>query len=196
MKPILLGTQSSYKKSVFAKLGLAFDIASPPFEEIITPGVPPQEVAAELARGKANSLRENWSEHVIIGADQVLACEGEIFSKPGSVDAAVAQLLKLSGKTHELHTAFCVLDAETGETQEDIETARISFWPDLNADYLRNLVERDQTTDCVGAYKFESGGILLMERVEMEDPNAIIGLPLMRLARALSHWGYLADRFY
>lgn len=195
MKPLLLATQSRYKIALFEKLGLPFHSASPPFEENLTSPLAPDALALELARGKAQSLSTSYADHVIIGADQVLALGDQILGKPGTVAAAISQLQMLSGKTHQLHTAIAVLDAAQGIWREAVETATISFWPDLDPEFLRSLVERDQTTDCVGAYKFEEGGVLLMESVHVEDPNSIVGLPLMRLARVLSSMGYLAERF-
>ncbi len=194
MRPILLATQSRYKIALFEKLGLAFETAAPPFDEVLDQALLPDVLAQTLARGKAESLRAAYPEHVIVGADQVLALGDEVMGKPGTVEAAVAQLQRLSGQSHALHTAVSVLDPESG-LLEAVETATIRFWPNLSRDFLRELVERDQTTDCAGAYKFECGGILLMESVQVEDPNAIVGLPLMRLARLLDHLGYLRARF-
>lgn len=195
MRPLLLATQSRYKIALFEKLGLAFETAAPPFEEVLDGRLAPDDLAQALARGKAESLRATYPEHVIIGADQVLALGDEVMGKPGTVEAAVAQLLRLSGRSHALHTAVSVWDPASGQAYEAIETATIRFWPNLSRDFLRDLVVRDQTIDCAGAYKFECGGILLMESVQVEDPNAIVGLPLMRLARLLDRLGYLRGRF-
>lgn len=195
MKPLLLATQSRYKIALFEKLGLPYQAVTPPFDEHLTNALAPAELAQTLARGKAQALTATYPDHVIIGADQVLALGDEVMGKPGSVEAAVEQLMRLTGQTHRLHTAVSVLDAATGQCLEAVETATIRFWPNLNRDFLRTLVERDQTTDCAGAYKFESGGILLMESVQVEDPNAIVGLPLMQLARLLGQLGYLRERF-
>jgi len=195
VKPILLGTTSTYKIGVFEKLGIPFETAAPPFEEHVDEALHPRQLAQTLARGKALSLVNAWPDHLIIGADQVLALDDEVLTKPGSVDAAVAQLQRLSGRTHALHTAFAVLDAATGDAVEDVVTAEISFHANLDPAFLRRMVIADGTTDCVGAYKFERMGILLMERFETPDPNAIVGLPLIALVDALGRWGWLTDRF-
>ncbi len=195
MKPLLLGSQSRYKIALFEKLGLPFETASPPFEETELPDELPEEMARRLSLGKAESLVATHPDHVIIGAGQVLALGCKVFHKPGSVEKAVAQLMELSGKIHQLHTAYTILHGTTKRQLTRVVTSQVSILPDLNPDFLRDYVKRDETTDCVGAYKLESGGVLLMDRLETPDPNAIVGLPLMRLAMDLSDFGYLGERF-
>ncbi|MDJ0836448.1 MAG: nucleoside triphosphate pyrophosphatase [Acidobacteriota bacterium] len=195
MKPILLATQSKYKIALFETLGLPFETAAPPFEEFIDPTLHPEQLALTLARGKAESLAEDWPHHLIIGADQVLALGDEVLTKPGTVDKTVAQLKRLSGKTHRLHTAFAIIEPDTGRAVEDAVHASISFHGNLSEDYLRKMVEADKSWDCVGGYKFESRGVMLMSRVETQDTNAIVGLPLIALIEALSIWGFFEERF-
>lgn len=195
VKPLVLASQSKYKIALFKKLAIPFETVAPDYVEDSSLAMPPADLAQTLATGKAHSLRTLFKQHVIIGADQVLALGKEVFCKPGTVDKAVAQLLKLSGQTHELHTAFTLLDSETGGQRSEVVTSQIRFHANLDPLFLRALVERDQTTDCVGAYKIESSGLMLMDSIKMEDPTAIEGLPLMRLASALSQWGYLLNRF-
>jgi len=195
VKPLLLASTSRYKQALFAKLGVPFETAAPPFEERLVAGVAPPEQALRLAEGKARSLADQWPDHLIIGADQILAVGDRILTKPGSVAAAVDQLVGLSGRTHALHTAFAILEASSGKVFGDVVTANITFFDNLDRAFLRTLVTRDETTDCVGGYKFEEGGILLMERVETPDPNAIVGLPLIALIAGLRRWGWFDERF-
>jgi septum formation protein len=194
MKPLLLASTSKYKKQVFERLALPFDTAAPPYEEVKPPGVAPRDVALHLSEGKAQSLVSAYPERVIVAGDQVLELEGELLSKPGNLDAAVAQVMRMSGKTHRLLTAYCVLDAATGEKRQGCDEARITFHGNLNLDFVRKLVEMDRSWDCVGAYKFEAHGPLLMESVSLGDPNAIVGLPLFELIAVLTDMGYYADR--
>jgi len=195
VKPIVLATQSRYKIAQFKRLGLPFTPMAPPFEERVEPGLAPGVLAERMALGKAQSLAGECPRSVIIGADQVLALGDRIFVKPGTVDKAVEQLLALAGKTHELHTAFALLDAESGDSRTGVVVARIAFHDNLSPEYLRRMATRERSWDCVGGYKYESQGPLLMERVETEDADSIVGLPLLALAAALDRWGYLRERF-
>lgn len=194
MRPLLLASTSKYKRQVFERLGLPFAVAAPPYAEIKPRGMAPQQVALHLAEGKARSLRADYPEHVIVAGDQVLECEGELLSKPGTIERAVAQILALQGKTHRLLTAYCILDPSDDSVRKGVDQALIRFHAGLHPEFVRRLVEADQSQDCVGAYKFESRGPLLMESVQMKDPNAIIGLPLFELIAQLADIGFYPDR--
>ena len=193
---IVLATGSSYKIALFERLGLPFTSCSPDYEEIVPPGRAPEHVARELAEGKARSLVEVFPDHLIIGADQVLALGSEIFQKPQTTERAVAQLMRLRGKTHFLHTAVYLLNTRAGENDRArhlLVSSAITFYDDLDEGRLHRLVEADASQDCVGGYKFESRGVQLMKRVETSDTNAIVGLPLLELVGELRDLGYFDE---
>lgn len=185
MKPIVLATTSRYKQALFKRLDVPFILAAPDYQEVLSADEKPVNQALRLARGKAQSLVKAFSNHLIVGADQVLALGNELFTKPMNTEAAVDQVLKLSGRTHFLHTAYCILDSSTGSFKEKVVTARLRMRGDLTREEVRGLVARDGSHDCVGGYKFESLGIQLFSAVRTPDPNAIVGLPLMALAADL-----------
>ncbi len=195
MKPIVLATTSKYKIELFGRLGLPFRTASPKFEEILNPRRPPKNQAVALATGKAQSLGKSFPGSLIIGTDQVLALGKQVFTKPGTTDRAVTQLLELSGKTHSLHSAFALWNPSTEELVTRVVTARLTFHSDFTPEYLREMVEADGSQDCVGGYKYESMGIFLMEHIRTSDTNTIVGLPLIALIRELQEMGYFPDRF-
>ena len=195
MRPIVLATASKYKLGLFQKLGLPFQNAAPRFRENIRQGVVPETLAAELAEGKAFSLSEDYPNSLIIGTDQVLALGKEIFTKPMTTARAVAQLLTLCGKTHDLHSAFTLWQPATNQKVTRVVTARLTFRDHLGPAFLRRLVEEDRSQDCVGGYKYESKGIFLMKKIETSDTNAIVGLPLIALIQELQKLGYFSDRF-
>jgi len=193
--PILLATTSKYKKALFNILNLPYDCAAPPYEEIIQEGADPIAAACELAAGKAQSLGELYPHHLIIGTDQVLALGSKIFTKPNTTEKAVKQLLELSGKTHCLHSAFHLYQPQSGIATTQCVTASLTFHAHLSPQYLKEMVEADQSQDCVGGYKYESRGIFLMEKIETPDTNAIVGLPLIALIEELQKLGYFPNRF-
>lgn len=195
MKPLILGTTSPYKISLFERLDLPFETAAPDFDEVVDPDHTPPLSAAALSAGKAQAIAKRYAEHVIVAGDQILALGNQILHKPGSVDAAVRQIQQLAGRVHALHTAFTLLDSATGRTRTQVVTSYLSVHANLNADFLRDMVEKDQSMDCVGGYKIESRGHLIMRKVESDDNTAIVGLPLISLSEALHAWGYLQHRF-
>ena len=192
MKPIVLASQSRYKTALFERLGLPFSTAAPAFEEYIVPDLAPSDLAEFLAVEKARSLASAHSHDLIIGADQVLCLGDEIFTKPETTENAVAQLRRLVGKTHCLHTAYAILEMPQGDLVSRVVTSKLRFYADLSPGFLRQLVIQDRTQDCVGAYKFEKHGILLVESVETSDPNAITGLPLISLIADLRQRNYFS----
>lgn len=191
MKPILFASQSRYKIALFERLGIPFEIAAPPFEEVHDPSVPAAELAQRLARGKAESLGQAYPDYLIIGSDQVLALGHMVLTKPMTTEKAVAQLLSLCGRAHALHSAFTIYDPERDVHTERIVSAHLTFRSGLSPEFLRRIVEADGSHDCVGGYKVESLGILLIEKMETSDPNAITGLPLIAMVDEMMALGYL-----
>jgi septum formation protein len=140
---------------------------------------------------KAEVVSAGLPDALVIGADQVLACGAEMFNKPASVAEAREQLVRLRGKTHELHTAVA-LAAGGKAVWARLETATLAMRPFSDAflaDYLARLGERVRRT--VGAYEIEGPGIQLMDRIE-GDMFTVIGLPLLALLFELRARGAIA----
>lgn len=181
MKPIVLATTSPYKIALFERLGFPFETAAPGIDEVILSGVPPQDQALRLAQEKAEALRETYPDHIIIGADQILALGKRILTKPGSSERAVEQVLSLAGRTHCLHTAYALINPARNLVRARVVTSRMRVRSKLDRDQVRDMVLADQTTDCVGGYKWECSGVQLFSAIRTPDPNAIVGLPLVAL---------------
>lgn len=141
-----------------------------------------------LAREKAKSVFDKNPEGLIIGGDQVSLFQNEILGKPGTIEKAVEQLLKLQGSSHELVTSTCLIskDRETLWTEITKLTMRA-----LTEEECLSYVKKDNPLNCAGSYKIESLGISLFERIEGDDQTAIVGLPLIRLTTELRKAGFL-----
>jgi septum formation protein len=172
--------------------GLEFTVVRPTVDEDVVREtmmannefIDPADVAEVLARAKAEDVSGLYPDAIVIGADQVLACQGQIFTKPDSVDAARETLMALRGRTHQLHTAVTI--AEGGEARwAFVDTANLTmrdFSLAFLGLYLATAGER--VTDSVGAYQLEGLGIQLFERIE-GDYFTILGLPLLPLLEEL-----------
>ena len=188
MKSIILASTSPYRRKLMEKLGLDFQAVAPSMDEALEKtrlrgqNASPRELAVGLAYAKAQSIQNLYPQSVVIGSDQLLTMNGEVFDKPGTVERAKEQLRQFSGKTHELITAVCVLSP--GRKQEDVTTAKIRFHT-LSEDEIANYVTRDNPLDCAGSYKIEKTGLTLMESVDCPDWTAIEGLPLLTLQKLL-----------
>jgi septum formation protein len=183
---LVLASGSSSRRSLLANAGIAFEAVPAEIDEraaeqpLIDAGASPDDVSLALAMAKALAVSERRPEALVIGADQVLALDGERFVKPADMGAARRQLLRLSGKTHALHTA--VAGARSGEVLwQHSETAHLTMRqlsPQLIGHYLAEA--GPQALASVGAYQIEGRGIRLFERIE-GDYFAILGLPLLPL---------------
>jgi septum formation protein len=193
--PLLLASTSPYRRELLGKLGLAFEAKAPICnEESFKKSIKdPVTLASTLAFEKAKSLAN--SQNIVIGGDQLVALVTDalnekhpvILGKPKTFEKACEQLTTLSGNTHELITAVCVIAG--GEATPLLNTTRLSMRK-LTAAEIENYVRLDQPLDAAGSYKIEKSGLTLFEKIECEDFSAIQGLPLLALTSLLSEWGF------
>jgi len=188
-RPLLLASSSPYRKALLQRLGLPFTCASPNIDETPCPSEPGPELALRLATGKARALANNYPEHWIIGSDQV-AClpDGSLLNKPTSHEAAVQQLTRSSGQKVEFHTGLTLLNAGSGEVQSHCELFTAHF-RQLSEAEIEAYLQKEQPYDCAGSFRMEGLGITLFSRLEGDDPNSLIGLPLIALNNMLRSWG-------
>ncbi|EQC50482.1 nucleoside triphosphate pyrophosphatase [Bacteriovorax sp. DB6_IX] len=181
---LVLGSSSKFRKAQLEQLRVPFDTYSPDIDEdqIKNSSKTPLEISRELSLEKAKAVLEKYPNDLVIGADQVLNFKGEIFSKPGTAENAMAQLKKLRNETHELITSYALItkDKEIVETVISKMTMR-----DLTDEQIRKYVELDEPLYSCGAYKLETLGISLFKSIECPDHSAIIGLPLISLTTQL-----------
>lgn len=195
-RPLVLASTSPYRHALLERLDVAFVTASPHFDEAdhvaAFDPVEPDAFALRLARGKAASLRADFPDAWILGADQVAVLETNpprLLHKPGTIEAAIEQLLALSGMVHQLITAV-VLDDPNGATTHEIDVQRMTMRT-FSREEAQTYVQRYAPVDCVGSYRVEDGGIRLIESIEGRDYTGIIGLPLLAVCRLLRHQGLL-----
>jgi septum formation protein len=187
--PLILASTSKYRGALLAQLGWTFEAMAPGVDEdeVKSQGLAPSSVAMTLALLKAQAVFQRRPDACVIGSDQVCALDGKIFSKPGNRDAAVAQLLELSGRPHELLTAVAVLAPGKSETFLNRTILQMRH---LSRAAVEAYVDADLPLDCAGSYKLEVRGIRLFENIEMDDHTAVIGLPLIKLTTTLINLGY------
>jgi len=183
---IVLASTSPYRRELLQRLRLPFDVLAPAVDESRRPGEAPLDLARRLAQAKALEVAGRRPEAVVIGSDQVAELDGEPIGKPHTHDAALAQLERMQGRRLVFHTALAV--AARGRVELDSVPTAVTFRR-LDRDALDAYLRSDQPYDCAGAAKIESLGIALVERVESDDPTALIGLPLIRLVSMLRSAG-------
>ena len=179
---IVLASTSPYRRELLQRLRLPFDVLAPAVDEARLAGEAPLALALRLAEAKAREVAQRRPDHIVIGSDQVAELDGEPIGKPHTHEAALAQLERMQGRRLVFHTALAVV-APGGALVESVPTT-VTFRR-LGRDALDAYLRIDQPYDCAGAAKIESLGIALVERVESDDPTALIGLPLIRLTSML-----------
>lgn len=186
---LILASTSVYRRDLLARLGIPFRCEAPRFDEseLSRDGKTPRAVAEALAEGKAASIAVLEPCATIIGCDQLVALQGRILGKPGSLEQAVEQLVTMAGRTHELITALVVMRADRSLRHTDVTRMRMRA---LTRSEIDRYVIHDRPLDCAGSYKLEQRGIVLFESIESEDQSAITGLPLIRLTGILRTLGY------
>ena len=190
MLPLVLASSSPYRRALLERLQLPFEWAAPDIDESPLSGETPESLTLRLAQEKARALTARYPAHLIIGSDQVLLLDGQAVSKPGNHAGATAQLRASSGKTLTFSTALCLLNSATGETQSHCEPFQVVFRR-LSDETIERYLHREKPYDCAGSFKSEGLGITLFHALRGDDPNSLIGLPLIRLCGMLQQAGYI-----
>ncbi len=181
---IVLASSSPYRAELLAKLGLEFETTSPDVDESPHPGESPEELVARLAQAKAEAVAAHHPDALIIASDQVAVLDGAILGKPGNHSNACRQLKAASGRRVTFLTSLALLNSHSGEIQREVVPFSVHFRP-LTEQQIENYLNIEQPYHCAGSFKSEGLGIALFEKLEGDDPNTLIGLPLIRLIKML-----------
>jgi len=185
---LVLGSTSRYRAELLRRILPSFEQRSPGTDESPLPHELPRDRALRLAVAKAWAAAEGLEDALVIGSDQVAELEGTVLDKPGTIETARTQLMASSGRDVHFHTALCLHDTRTGQDRVHVDHTLVRF-RSLGNDEISRYVEREMPLDCAGSFKCEGLGIGLFERIDNEDPSALIGLPLIALARMLREAG-------
>jgi septum formation protein len=188
MPTLVLASSSPYRRELLTRLQIPFEVISPDIDETPLAHEAPQETASRLAQLKARAGAEKFPDALIIGSDQVALLGLQQIGKPYTFENAKKQLAAASGQSMVFHTALCLFHSRTKNMQSRVVPITIKFRT-LSEDVIERYLEKEQPYDCAGSAKFEGLGITLIERFEGEDPNSLIGLPLIALVDMLHREG-------
>ncbi|MFZ4551761.1 MAG: Maf family nucleotide pyrophosphatase [Aquabacterium sp.] len=186
---LILGSTSTYRRELLARLRLPFDTCSPDVDECALPGETPLAMAVRLAEMKARAVAAQMVDDVVvIGSDQVADLAGSPLGKPGDHARATAQLRAMRGQVVLFHTAVCVTRPHTHFCQTRVNTVAVRFKA-LSDTEIEAYLKLEQPYDCAGSAKCEGLGISLLSGIESDDPTSLIGLPLILTSQLLSEAG-------
>lgn len=185
---LVLASTSRYRAELLARFGLPFETVRPDVAESALPGEPPASLALRLAAAKAQAVAAMHPDAVVVGSDQVASCAGRVLGKPGTREAAIAQLQAMSGREVAFLTAVAVAGPDA-PVAHALDTTTVRFRA-LADDAIVRYVDAEQPLDCAGSFKSEGLGIALFEAIANDDPTALVGLPLIATARLLRARGF------
>ncbi len=183
-RALILGSTSRYRQELLSRLGIPFNTDSPNVDETPQTGERPADRARRLALAKAREVAQRHPQAVVIGSDQVADLHGEPLGKPGTHERAVTQLRRMRGQTVVFQTAVAVVCQASGYEQVDLAPVSVVF-RDLGDAEIEHYLRTEQPYDCAGSAKSEGLGIALLERIDNDDPTALVGLPLIRTCRMI-----------
>ncbi|MBU3644672.1 MAG: septum formation inhibitor Maf [Candidatus Methylopumilus sp.] len=185
---LVLASSSIYRKKQLQQLQLNFSVIAPFIDETPLANETPKQTALRLSIEKARSVELQHSNTLVIGCDQVASFEGKPLGKPLSHENAVKQLRIMQGKEIIFHSGICLFNAVTGNIQSSVVDIQVKF-RSLTDQQIENYLVREQPYDCAGSAKSEGLGVALLDYIRGDDPNALIGLPLIQLVTMLEKEG-------
>lgn len=188
MVKLILASTSPFRKAILEKLDIPFSTQSPEIDESSREDETPEQQVERLSIAKAKAVADTLDEGLVIGSDQIAVIDSQILGKPGNHENAVKQLQAASGKTVTFLTGLCLYNANNKSYQAEVVPFKVVF-RELTDQQIDNYLKKEQPYNCSGSFKSEALGITLFEKLQGDDPNTLIGLPLIRLVRMLENEG-------
>ena len=189
---IILASSSLPRKQILAQLQIEFETVSPDIDESPYIGESPHELVERLAASKALAVSKTCAQQfpnaLVIGSDQVAELDGKIMGKPKNHSDATAQLKNSSDATLTLYTGIALLNSKTGSLQSEVDTFEVAYRK-LDDEQIHNYLKAARPYDSCGSLKAEGIGIAMLQRLSGNDPNTLLGLPLIKLITMLEAEG-------
>lgn len=185
---IILASSSPYRKQLLSRILDDFETESPNINEQAHADEAPDKLAIRLAQEKAQAIAQHHQDALVIGSDQVAWLDGQQLCKPGNRENNIQQLMSAQGKDLTFYTGLVLINCKTGGIQRSVERYNTQF-RSLTEEQISRYVDKEQAFDCAGGFKMEGRGIALFERIYGDDPNTLIGLPIIRLIKMLEQEG-------
>lgn len=187
-QPLVLASTSIYRSELLARLRLPFQTAAPDVDEAPLADESAKQTSWRLSRAKAEVVAAHYPDALIIGSDQVALLGNQQLGKPLTHDNAVRQLRAMRGQTVTFYTALTLFNARTGDIQTEVAINHVHY-REMTDTQIESYLHKEQPYHCAGSAKSEGLGIALISSMEGDDPNALVGLPLILLVNMLLRQG-------
>ena len=184
MYDLILASSSPRRRDFLNNMGLTFTIVSPEIDESPFDGEKPYDLVARLAHNKAFAVFTNYPKNVVLAADTIVVCGNEILGKPQDRDDALKMILKLSGKTHQVYTAVCIVGPQGKE--EFVTVTDVTF-SSFDEKLARIYVDSGESDDKSGSYALQGIAAMLIEKVN-GSVSSVVGLPACQTREALERF--------
>lgn len=186
---LILGSSSPFRKKLLQKLTQDFICISPDIDESQKSSESPELLVERLSIEKAKAVAEQVNNALIIGSDQIAIFDDMVLGKPHTHDRAIEMLSSFSGNTVRFETGLCLYNTETQSFQYQSVPTLVHFRK-LSLATIESYLIQDKPYRCAGSFQAEGLGVVLFDKLESSDPNALIGLPLIELTSMLLQQGY------
>jgi septum formation protein len=184
--PLVLASQSPRRAELLQRLGLAFEVRPADIDESYSDHEMPAAHAERLAREKVFAVASERRDALVVGSDTIVVLGRDVLGKPADEAEAVAMLLRLAGREHEVFTGIAV--AHGGRIESDVERVRVRFRP-LDRRACEEYAATGEPLDKAGAYGIQGFGSALVEAID-GDYFAVMGLPVVRMLKLLERFGW------
>ena len=184
---LILASGSPRRAELLEKMGLTFQVEPSNTDEILEPGLTPQQEVVHLSLGKAKAVAANHPEEaVVLSADTLVAVDGKALGKPHSEEEAFQMLSLLSGRWHQVYTGVCAVDAQ-GMVHQRVVGTQVHFCP-MTEEEIRRYIATGEPMDKAGAYAVQGIAGLWIDKLEGSYSN-VIGLPMHTVRELLDECG-------
>lgn len=190
LPPIVLGSSSAFRKQLLEKLQLPFSQHAPDIDETPLEGELPQAMIARLSRQKAEAVVKHHPRAIVIASDQCAVFDKQPVGKPLTHENAVKQLQSFSGQSVLFYTGLVIFNPAEEKYYQALDVTEVRFRP-LEDSTIEHYLHAEQPYQCAGSFKSEGLGITLFESIQSQDPNALIGLPLIALTGLFRQMGII-----
>ncbi len=177
---IILASTSIYRKKLLEKLHLNFSTSNPNIDERQLANETVKDMVIRLSLQKAQKTSLTTTDKIIIASDQSACFNNIALGKPLNYKKAVEQLTLFSNQSVLFYTGLTVIDQTSGTVFQELDITKVNFRP-LSQTDIHNYLTIEKPYQCAGSFKSEGLGISLFTSIESTDPNALIGLPLIKL---------------
>ena len=185
---LVLASTSIYRSELLARLRIPFQTAASDVDETPLPDENAVQTSWRLSRAKAQAVAARYPDALVIGSDQVALLGNQQLGKPLTHHNAVLQLRAMRGQTVTFYTALTLLNAITGDIQTEVAINLVNY-RNITDTQIESYLRKEQPYHCAGSAKSEGLGIALISGMEGDDPNALVGLPLILLVNMLLKQG-------